>query len=130
MNFTEFLQIRVAETHDDGVTIEVPMKDFYFNPDGSLHGGLIATIADESVWYAIENALNSSRHSTTIELKVNYLRAAKNTALVRARTKLVKAGRTLCVGTVEVTDERGTLCAIASVTYMLLDTAGRIKIKK
>jgi acyl-coenzyme A thioesterase PaaI-like protein len=33
---------------------------------------------------------------------------------------LVKAGRTLCVGTVELTDDRGTLCAIATVTYMLL----------
>ena len=120
MNFTEFLRIRVAETHVDGVTIEVPMQDFYFNPDGSLHGGLIATIADESVWYSIEHAIKSSRHSTTIELKVNYLRPAKNTAHVRARTKLVKLGRTVCVGSVDVTDERGTLCAIASVSYMLL----------
>lgn len=124
MTFTEFLQIRVAETHEDGVTIEVPTKDFYFNPDGSLHGGLIATIADESVWYAIEHALNSSRHSTTVELKVNYLRPAIDTACVRARTRLVKVGKTLCVGSVEVTDERGKLCAIASVTYMLLGERG------
>src|SRR5262245_41257154 len=102
MTFTEFLEIQVVAEHEDGVTIEVPLKDFYFNPDGSLHGGLIATIADEAVWYAIEEALQSSRHSTTVELKVNYLRAAK-TPVLRARAKLVKQGRTLCVGSVDLT---------------------------
>lgn len=120
MNFTEFLGLRVAETHADGVTIECPLKDFYFNPDGSLHGGLIATIADEAVWFAIEQATNGSRHSTTVELKVNFLRPALETERLRARARLVKTGKTLCVGTVELHDDRGTLCAIASVTYMLL----------
>ncbi|MFN7934937.1 MAG: PaaI family thioesterase [Bryobacteraceae bacterium] len=120
MTFTEFLQLKVIESTETSVTIECPLQPFYFNPDGSLHGGLIATIADEAVWYALEHVLNQTRHSTTVELKVNYLRAAVNTAFVRAKANLVKTGKTLVVGTVELTDERGTLCAIATVTYMLL----------
>ena len=120
MTFTDFLELKITDKREDGITIECPLKDFYFNPDGSLHGGLTAAIADESVWYAIEHVLNSTRHSTTIELKVNYLRAAANTSVLRARCTLVKTGRTLCTGTIELSDERGTLCAIASATYMLL----------
>ena len=120
MNFTEFLGLKTTEKHDDGVTVECPLRDFYFNPDGSLHGGVIATIADEAVWFAIEQSFSGKRQATTVELKVNYLRAASNTSFLRARAKLIKTGRTLCVGTVELTDERGTLCSIATVTYMFL----------
>lgn len=122
MTFTEFLGLRVIESRADGVTIECPLKDFYFNPDGSLHGGLIATVADEAVWYAMEHVLGGPRRSTTVELKVNYLRPVLNSTVVRANATLVKTGRTLCVGTVSLTDERGTLCSIATVTYMLLET--------
>lgn len=115
MNFTEFLELSTVDTHEDGVTIECRLQEFFFNPDGSLHGGLIAAIADEAVWFAM-----GGKKSTTVELKVNYLRAARDTAVLRARAKMVKTGRTLCVGTVELMDERGVLCAIATVTYMFL----------
>jgi len=120
LTFTEFLKLRVVEERADGVTIECPLEPFYFNPDRTLHGGLIATVADEAVWYALEHVLQQSRHSTTVELKVNYLRPAMDTAVLRAKATLVKTGRTLVVGTVELMDERGTVCAIATVTYMLL----------
>lgn len=120
MSFTEFLGIQVTERHSDGLTIECPLKDLYFNPDGSLHGGLIATIADEAMWFAIEDRFQSSRHSTTTELKVNYLRPATGAAKLFGRTRLLKTGKTLCVGAVELIDDRGKLCAFATVTYMLL----------
>jgi uncharacterized protein (TIGR00369 family) len=120
MTFTDFLQLKVVAQTENAVTIECPLQSFFFNPDGSLHGGLIATLADESVWYALEHVTGATRNSTTVELKVNYLRAAINTTVARATATIVKAGRTLVTGTVEVTDERGTLCAIATVTYMLL----------
>ncbi|MCC6389854.1 MAG: PaaI family thioesterase [Bryobacterales bacterium] len=120
MNFTVFLNLKAIEQSSDGVTVECPLQSFHFNPDGSLHGGMIASIADEAVWFAIEHVTGSKFRSTTIELKVNYLRPVANSAVVHARAKVVKAGKTLCVGTVELCDERGTLCAISTVTYMLL----------
>lgn len=120
MNYTEFLGLRISEKHEDGVTIECELKEFYFNPDGSLHGGVIATIADEAVWFAIEERFASSRFTTTTELKVNYLRAVTASKRVLARARLLKAGKTLCVGSVELLDDRGALCAFATVTYMLL----------
>ncbi|MBI3209649.1 MAG: PaaI family thioesterase [Candidatus Solibacter usitatus] len=120
MTFTDFLELRVTERRDDGVTIECQLKDFFFNPDGTLHGGLIATVADEAVWYAIMHLVQPEPATTTVELKVNYLRAVRESTVLRAKAKMVKTGRTLCVGTVELMDEQGTLCAIATVTYMLL----------
>jgi uncharacterized protein (TIGR00369 family) len=120
MNFTGWLGIRLLEVFEDGVTIEIDTREYYFNPDGSLHGGLIATLVDECVWYAMEHAAKIRRHSATVELKVNYLRPLMDSAVARARAKLVKTGRTLCTGTVEVHDQRGLLCAIGTATYMLL----------
>ncbi|MBL8232804.1 MAG: PaaI family thioesterase [Bryobacterales bacterium] len=120
MNFTAWLAIRVVEVMEDGVIIEFDTRDFYFNADGSLHGGLIATLVDECVWYAMEHSARIERNSTTVELKVNYLRPLMKSAVARGQAKLVKTGSTLCTGTVEVSDERGTLCAIGTATYMLL----------
>ena len=65
MTFTEFLQLRVTESREDGVTVECPLQPHFFNPDGSLHGGLIATFADEAVWYALEHVTGATRNSTT-----------------------------------------------------------------
>ncbi len=120
MNFTDFLDLRIATRHEDGVTVECALKDIHYNPDGSLHGGLIASIADEAVWCAIDDKFRNTRYATTTELKVNYLRAVSASEKLTARTRMLKTGRTLCVGSVELTDDRGALCAFATVTYMLL----------
>jgi uncharacterized protein (TIGR00369 family) len=84
-----------------------------------MHGGIIASIADEAVWHAINHHFGRRVPSTTTELKVNYLRPIRGRQ-VTARAVLVHAGRKLCVGRVDLLDEAKRLAAVAIVTYMLL----------
>jgi len=120
MPFENNLNLRVAEKHDDGVTMEFDLLPHYLNSQGSLHGGVTASIADEAAWHAIENKFGYGvRRSTTTELKVNYLRPIAGNR-VTARAHLVRAGQTLCVTRIDIFDEKKNLAAIGIVTYMLL----------
>jgi uncharacterized protein (TIGR00369 family) len=118
--FEHSLELRVAEKHSDGVTVELPVKPGFMNSTGVMHGGMIASIADETAWEAIVHVLGRRREMTTTELKVNYLLPVTGST-VRARGRVVKAGRTLCVSQVDVFNDAGKLCAIGIVTYILLD---------
>src|SRR5271168_1890693 len=116
MPFEHTLNLRVTETHTDGVSVQFDLLPGYLNSHGVLHGGVTASIADEAAWHAIENHFGYGlRKSTTTELKVNYLRPIGGT-VVTARARLVRAGKTLCVSQIDISDEDNNLSAIAIVT--------------
>jgi uncharacterized protein (TIGR00369 family) len=119
MAFEHSLLIRVARKHNDGVTIECPLRDELMNNQGVLHGGVTASIADEAAWHGLVHAYRSEVLMTTTELKVNYLRPISGKKVI-ARCYVVRAGKTLGVTRIDVFDAKKQLAAIAVVTYMLL----------
>jgi uncharacterized protein (TIGR00369 family) len=114
-NFNQYLGIRLVRSHADGITIECRLRKELLNFAGVLHGGVTATLADVAVGQALGKRLGSMRASTTVELKISYLRP------VTARSHLLRIGKTLCTARVDVFDEENELAAVALVTYMLLD---------
>ncbi|MBL8179575.1 MAG: PaaI family thioesterase [Bryobacterales bacterium] len=129
MPFNRSLGLRVAKTHEDGVTIEIPIRDDMRNLAGVLHGGVSATIADAAVGIAVLRHFGGERACTTVDLKINYFRPISEGKVV-ARSKLIRVGNHLAVGTVELKDAAGNLAGFATATYMLLEWPARIKIKK
>ncbi len=123
MAFENDLAIQVKRKHKDGATCEVPIRDGLMNSNGVLHGGVIASIADEVAWWAILTALGTDRKMTTSELKVNYLRPIVGKKVV-ARGFVLKLGRTLAVTRIDIFDEKKKLAAHATVTYAMLARGG------
>lgn len=119
MAFEDTLAIKVVRKHADGVTVECPLRKDYVNSQGVLHGGVIASIADEAAWHAMLHAYKGQRNATTSELKINYLRPIAGDK-VRARAYVLRAGKTLCVSRVDLLDMEKRLAAVGIVTYMLL----------
>jgi uncharacterized protein (TIGR00369 family) len=119
MPFNKLIGIRVVRTHADGVTIACTMREELKNVAGMMHGGVAATLADAAVGIALAHHFDGRRPCTTTELKVNYLRPIAHGKLT-ARSRLVRIGKTLCVGRVDLTDAQRKLAAVAIVTYMLL----------
>lgn len=113
------LGVRVTRKHKDGVTCRLDLRPGLYNSEGVLHGGVIASAADEVAWFAIIEVLGGRRKMTTTELKVNYLRPIVGGHLT-ARGHVLKLGRILNVTRIEIFDERRKLAAHATVTYMLL----------
>jgi uncharacterized protein (TIGR00369 family) len=117
-HFNRYLGIRLVRSHADGMTIECRLRKELLNFSGILHGGVTATLADVAVGQALTKR---GRKSTTVELKINYLRPVTGRK-VTARSHLLRTGKTLCIARVDVFDEDGNLAAVALVTYMLLES--------
>ena len=121
MTFEDTLSVKPVRKHKDGVTVELPIRPELMNPTGILHGGVIASMADEAAWHGLVHQYGEAagKKCTTTELKVNYLRPITGKKAT-ARAIVVKAGRTLCVFRVDIFGGDKRLAALATVTYMLL----------
>src|SRR5258706_2612709 len=51
----------------------------HYNPLGSVHGGSYATLLDSALGCAVQSVLPAGRSYTTVELRINILRAAART---------------------------------------------------
>lgn len=121
MAFEHSLAIRVVRKHRDGVTVEFAIAEGFLNSNGVVHGGVIASIADEAAWHAMIHAYDADRQATTTELKVNYLRPITGKKMT-ARAYALRRGKTLFVTRVDLFDIQKRLSAVSLVTYMLLDS--------
>ena len=96
----------------------------YYNPIGSVHGGWIATLLDSCVGCAIHTALPAGKGYTTLELKVNYVRAVtESTGPIRAEGKLIHLGGRVATAEGRITDPSGRLYAHCTTTCLILDLA-------
>jgi len=98
---------------------EMKVDERHHNPMGTLHGGIYSDLADAAMGYAYAATLGEGESFTTVELKINFLRAVRTTTLT-AEATVVKAGGTLGYVECDVTDEGGKLVARAACTCIKL----------
>src|SRR5262245_61936005 len=96
---------------------EMEADERHHNPMGTLHGGVYCDLADATMGYAYASTLGEGETFTTIELKINFLRAVRKATLT-AEARIVKAGSTLGYLECDVTDRTGKLVARAASTCM------------
>jgi uncharacterized protein (TIGR00369 family) len=92
----------------------------HYNPIGVVHGGYAAALLDSALGCAVHSTLQKGEGYTTLELKLNLVRAiTRDTGRVAAEGRLVHRGRT--VGTAEgyLRDAEGRLYAHATTTCMI-----------
>jgi uncharacterized protein (TIGR00369 family) len=98
--------------------IRLPFRREHTQQDGYVHGGIIATLADNACGAACYTLLPRGQGVLTVEFKVNLLAPAWGEALL-SRGAVLKPGRTLFVCRAEVLACRGEaleLCAIGMMT--------------
>jgi uncharacterized protein (TIGR00369 family) len=94
----------------------------HYNPLGSVHGGWIATLLDSAVACAVHTLLPAGRAYTTIELKINYVKALTDKVpLVRAIGEVIHPGRQVATSDGRLVGPDGTLYAHASTTCLIFD---------
>jgi uncharacterized protein (TIGR00369 family) len=102
---------------DETCLVQVPVRDFMFNPQGSLHGGVIAFALDVSMGHLIRRTIG--RPGITLEMKTQYLRPALS-GTVRCEGRFLRRGRTINYMESRMTDDDGKLLAVATSTWQLL----------
>lgn len=115
----ELIGMRVVEASLDRAVFEMEASRRHANPMGTLHGGVLADIADGAMGVAWATALTEGETFTTLELKINFLKPVWN-ATLRAEAQVVRRGRTVGLVQCEIRDEKGDLVAFATSTCTTL----------
>jgi len=99
----------------------VPDESAY-NPIGAIHGGLICTLLDSVTGCAVHTTLPQGKGYTSVEIKVNYLKAVRlNSGLLTATGTVVKSGSRVGFTEGVVTDAAGAVVATATSTLLIFD---------
>ena len=92
----------------------------HYNPIGTVHGGFALTLMDSCMSCAVQTMLKQGEIYTTLELKVNLVRAiTKDTGPIRATGRLIHRGRTTGTAEGDVRDAAGNLLAHGTTTCMI-----------
>jgi len=117
----ETLGFRFDEFDTGFCRITVPRDKRYDGIYGSLHGGLLMTIADSIACFAIMTQTGPDEPLTTTDMNIRFLAACLTD--VTAEARVIKCGRTLCPVAIDLFDQHGRKVAVAQVTYIRLDKA-------
>ena len=96
-----------------------PTAEFY-NPIGTVHGGYVATLLDSAVACAVQSMLQPGHAYTTLELKVNFVRALTDgVGPVRAEGRVINLSRQVGIADGRLYDAAGRLYAHATTTCLV-----------
>lgn len=118
-NVWKYLGIDIVASEDGKKGVKVTNTEMLRQLHGNLHGGIIATAVDTAMAVAVNEAIGPDQSAVTVELKVNYLLPVVDSDIYAYAT-LVKEGKRLFIGTVDVFDENGNLVAIGSSTFSII----------
>lgn len=105
---------------EEGATLRLPFSGELRHAGGVICGQVFMAAADTAMIVAISAALGEFRPMTTVSLNINFMRPVrKGDVLVTAR--VLRMGRNLVFGEVELFDEDGKMAVHATTTYALLD---------
>lgn len=107
---------------DQFFSISIPKQDFMVRASGMFNGAVISGLVDASSGFAAVCAKKNDCYVVTVELKINYLRAAIGDSLL-SESHIVKAGAKIAVIRTEiyaVTEDCKIHAATSLVTMMYL----------
>jgi uncharacterized protein (TIGR00369 family) len=114
------MQFDIQEIEEGRVVFGCALDESVYNPLGVVHGGLVCTLLDTVAGCAVHSTLPQGLGYTSIELKVNYLRAVRaDSGRLTAVGTVVKPGRRVAFADGQVLDAAGRLVATASSSLLV-----------
>ncbi len=91
-NHCRILGLTITDVEDGQLTIELPYSEKIIgNPaSGIIHGGALTTLLDSTCGFSVPLVLNEYQLSPTLDLRIDYMRAAKPNASVVAKAKVYR----------------------------------------
>jgi 1,4-dihydroxy-2-naphthoyl-CoA hydrolase len=106
-HFAEWVGVVLTDVADGLVRAELLLRPEHFAPNGFLHAGAIVTLADTAAGYGcVAHLPDDAVGFTTLELKANFLRAARD-GVLRCEARAVHLGRTTQVWDASVAGDGG-----------------------
>ena len=115
------LDLRLLEARPGEVVLALPVAPRLVHGGGVLCGQAMMAAADTAMVLAISSRLGGFRPMTTVQLQTSFLRPiAGDSGEARLVARVLRLGKSLVFGEIELLDAAGRLAAHATTTYALL----------
>jgi uncharacterized protein (TIGR00369 family) len=115
------LDLRVLEAREGEVVFALPVHARHVHGGGVMCGQTMMAAADTAMVLAIMTHLGEFRPMTTVQMQTSFLRPiADGSADARMTARVLRMGRAIVFGEIEIADANGKLAAHATTTYALL----------
>lgn len=117
--FYQLLNMKIEEVKENYARLSIEIDQKHIQLLKTVHGGVIASLADSAAAWALYCANNSGGIPVTVEMKINFLKPVKSGKLV-AEARNIHKGSRISVCDVEVKNGKSNMIAKSLVTYYLL----------
>jgi uncharacterized protein (TIGR00369 family) len=98
------LGFELVEVEDGRAVFAVQPTDAHYNPIGTVHGGLAATLIDSATGCAVHSTLPAGVGYTSTDLQVRFVRAiTRDTGPIRCEGTVVHRGRRIATAEARLT---------------------------
>ncbi len=116
----QLLGFRLVEAEEGRVVFAAEPAEQHYNPIGSVHGGVTATLLDSAMGAAVHSTLPQGTAYVTLEVKFNLVRPiSADTGPVRAEGRVIHRGSTIATSEAHLRDADGKLLAHATCTCLI-----------
>ena len=116
----ETLNIEFVDAGEDFVIAKMPVDKRVYQPDGVLHGGATAALAETVGSFAAHIFLDTKTYFVRgIDISANHIKSVKE-GFVFAKATFIHRGRTMQIFNIDVTDDHGNLVSTCKLTTVSL----------
>lgn len=115
------LDLRVLEARAGDVLLALPVTAQHVHSGGVISGQTLMAAADTAMVLAVMSRLGAFRPMTTVQLQTTFLRPVPADArFANIHARVLRMGKTLAFGDIQITHGDDVLAAHATTTYALL----------
>ncbi len=116
----ETLEIEIVDFTEDTLTARMPVNSRVHQPDGVLHGGATAALAESVGSFASHIFINTEEFFVRgLEITANHLKSVKE-GYIYAKASFLHRGRTTQLLDIRVTDQDDNLVSICRLSTITL----------
>ncbi|WP_405813880.1 PaaI family thioesterase [Streptomyces sp. NBC_01390] len=120
------LAIELSEVEPGHAVFELVPAPWHYNMLGTVHGGILATLADNALGSAVYSRLPAGTGYTTQGVNITFLRpVTAGTGRIRCEGTAVHIGRRTAYATATITDPGGKLLAHATTSCQIFQADSR-----
>lgn len=121
VTFSKHIRVRVDHVEPGRASMYLDAEDFHQNGNGTLHGGVYASLIDNAMGLAVL-ALVGTR-TATVEMNVHFLGAVGG-GRITCQAEVVHRTRRMATAEAKVHDEEGNLVAMGTGAFRVFEKKG------
>src|SRR5262245_51914996 len=113
--------IERLDVEEGRITVVMPVREFHYNPLGTVHGGVIATLLDTAAACSVHSTLPAGMAYTSLDLTTKFVRPVTlESGLLRCDGSVIQRGRRTALAQAQLHDQAGRLVAHATSSCLIL----------